>query len=388
MKKIRLKKQEKLRRNRPETKGEDVKSKLPTKEEPASRVVEATEEELDPRVIDARVRPICKHCDGKGGGTVTVSAGGGRIGHGMFYGPCIVCAESGFDSFKPETEFNRIICGDSAAALQKVPFESVSCAITSPPYWNLVDYGCEGQIGKTSYDVYREKLSEVWKGVEYALKPNGKFCLNVPLMPVAKAVSKEAFGATHTRWLLDLPGDLKADILEHTDLIPYSYYIWEKQTTEKMFGSYPYPPNLLERNYCEFIWVFVKPGKPTKMDKAVKEAAKVTKEEWMNLTKQIWWLYPANVRRQKGHPSPFPESIPNRLLSMYTFPAVEGVYEGDVVLDPFAGWGTTCVAAKKQGRRYVGVDLSPKFCNEAVKRLDATTLEPGVIWEGKKKEHE
>jgi DNA modification methylase len=70
---------------------------------------------------------------------------------------------------------------------------------------------------------------------------------------------------------------------------------------------------------------------------------------------------------------------------MYTFPTT-GDYEGDLVLDPFAGWGTTCVAAKRQGRRYTGIDLSQSFCEEARERLEKVTLEPSVMGATKPKE--
>jgi DNA modification methylase len=147
-----------------------------------------------------------------------------------------------------------------------------------------------------------------------------------------------------------------------------------------MFGSYPHPPNLYERNYIEFIAVFVKPGAPPKFPAEVKDAAKLTQEQWMDLTKQIWWMYPENIGRKTGHPAPFPEALPNRLLSMYTFPRVENAgFQGDVVLDPFNGWGTTCVAAKRAGRRFVGIDLSPDFCKHAVSRLAATPFAPQVM---------
>ncbi|MCZ7584900.1 MAG: site-specific DNA-methyltransferase [Deltaproteobacteria bacterium] len=105
-----------------------------------------------------------------------------------------------------------------------------------------------------------------------------------------------------------------------------------------MFGSYPHPPNLYERNYIEFIAVFVKPGKPRTLPKRVKEASKITSDEWMDLTRQIWWMYPENVPRLEGHPAPFPEALPNRLIAMYSFAAVpEEGFAGDIILDPLAG---------------------------------------------------
>ena len=136
-----------------------------------------------------------------------------------------------------------------------------------------------------------------------------------------------------------------------------------------MFGSYPYPPNLYEQNTIEFVSVFVKSGQPRKLDKAVKEASRLTERQWMNLTRQVWPLYPEDIKRAK-HPAPFPESLPNRILAMYTFKAVERErFEGDIILDPFCGTGATCVAAKKLGRRHIGIDLSPHFCIKAASRL-------------------
>lgn len=335
--------QMKMRRNRKLDGEGSIRSKLPSSADPTSRVVVA---EPDSNVSEA---------------VLDLRAGGD-------------------EPLGLQTLRDRVVCGDSAKVLRRFPEGCVACAITSPPYWHLVDYGYDGQIGQGSYEEYRAGLIEVWKGVARALRPNGKFCLNVPLLPLTKAFSEEHFGKTHTRVLVDLYADLKADILAQTDLQFYGLYIWEKQTTEKMFGSYPYPPNLLERNYIEFIAVFVKPGAPPKFPPEAKEAARLTQAEWMELTKQIWWIYPDNIKRAEGHPAPFPEALPNRLINMYTFPAVEEIgFEGDLVLDPFAGWATTCVAAKRCGRRYVGIDLSPTFCTEAAQRLRDVQLEPTVM---------
>ena len=342
------KKLRKTRRNRPETDG-PIASRNPTAAVPASRIVQTS----------THIEPA---------GWIPIE------GLGPIY--------------PPDRARDKIFQGEAVDCLNRLTENSVACAITSPPYWNLVDYAFPGQLGGSSYDHYRQSMLEIFKGIERVLQPNGKFCLNVPVMPLKKSVSAQAFGKTHTRMLLDLPGDLKLDILENTNLRYYSIYIWEKQTTEKMFGSYPYPPNLLERNYCEFILVFVKPGKPQKMDPVVKEAARMTSPEWMELTKQIWWMYPSNVKRAKGHPSPFPEALPSRLISMYTFPRVPGVYEGDTVLDPLCGWGTACVAAKRLGRRFVGIDLSPEYCAEAVSRTNKVQLfsNPKITWALRPKE--
>ena len=243
-----------------------------------------------------------------------------------------------------------------------------------------MDYGIPGQVGIGSYEKYLDDLDLVWAEVARVLLPNGKFCLNVPLLPLSKSVSEAAFGRTHTRMLIDLYSDIKQRIEQKTPLKLFSLYVWEKQTTEKMFGSYPYPPNLYERNYIEFIAVFVKPGAPRVLNPEVKKASKITQEEWMDLTQQIWWMYPDNVPRIEGHPAPFPEVLPNRLIAMYTFRAVpEHDFPGDIVLDPFAGSGTTCVAARRMGRRFVGIDLNPEFCTYAQQRVRATPVNPYVM---------
>jgi modification methylase len=199
-------------------------------------------------------------------------------------------------------------------------------------------------------------------------------------LPLSKAVSEAAFGTSHTRILIDLYSDIKRRLETRTTLRLFSLYTWEKQTTEKMFGSYPHPPNLYERNYIEFIAVFVKPGTPRVLPAAFKDASRLSQDEWMDLTQQVWWMYPDNIPRQEGHPAPFPEALPNRLMAMYTFRGVRELgFPGDVVLDPFAGSGTTCVAARRLGRRYVGIELNPDFCHLAQHRIVATPVLPVVM---------
>jgi DNA modification methylase len=350
---------------------------------------------------------------------------------------------------------NTIICDDAFAALRRLPDESVHLAITSPPYWNMVDYGVAGQIGHTTYERYIADLLAVWRETQRVLVPNGKLCINTPIMPVPKRVD----GSTHTRQLKNINHDIECSILygwpvcgrdgrpagggaETLDtasrrqgqagfsaredggpgpraeagaefhppnpplsrggdgrcplagasgsvaslagasgsreglppcgLTRYSLFIWQKQTTEKMFGSYPYPPNIYEDNTIEFINVFVKPGRPRKLSRAIKEASRLTQKQWLNLTMQVWPIYPADVSRGRGHPAPFPPALPQRLIAMYTFRAVpEEGFDGDIVLDMFNGTGSTCAVAKAMGRQYIGVDVNPEYCEAARRRIEA-----------------
>ncbi len=273
---------------------------------------------------------------------------------------------------------DQIHCGDSAAVMRQLPAESVHLIVTSPPYWDLVDYGVEGQIGQSSYDRYLDDLLEVWVEAERVLIPNGKLCINTAIVPVPKKVDNNS----HTRKLRNLNNDIETSILHspRCSLQRYSLFIWQKQTSVKMFGSYPYPPNLYEDNTIEFINVFVKPGKPRRLPKAVKEHSKLTQEQWLNLTMQIWPIYPENVARTGGHPAPFPTLLPQRLILMYTFAAApEQGFRGDIVLDMFCGTGATCVAAKATGRRYIGIDLNPEYCDFARHRLEPDRYPPTDI---------
>lgn len=271
-------------------------------------------------------------------------------------------------AFNIDEIVNKIICGDSAKVLTRIPSNTIRCVITSPPYWNTVDYDVNGQYGQCSYEQYLDQLLFVWQECNRILKPNGKLCINTPIVPVPK----ELISSQHTRHLKNLNSDIELTILQNIPTLHrYSLYIWQKQTTEKMFGSYPYPPNIYEQNTVEFINVFVKSGAPEKFSKVVKDASKLSETEWMDLTRQIWNIYPEDVKRST-HPAPFPRAMPNRLIAMYTFKKVaihREWFPGDIVLDPFCGVGATCRAAKELQRNFIGIDLVPDFCIEAARQI-------------------
>ena len=277
----------------------------------------------------------------------------------------------------PADVVDKIIQGDAAAALRQIPPDCVSLAVTSPPYWDVVDYGVAGQIGQTSYEAYLGQLVEVWRETVRVLAPNGKLAVVTPVMPIPKA----QMGDQHTRHLKNIAADIEASILASVEgLERYSIFIWKKQTTKKMFGSYPYPPNLYEDNTIEFINVYVKGGAPVGLAKPVKEASRLTQAEWRNLTMQIWPMYPEDVKRAGGHPAPFPVVLPQRLALMYSFRA-DPVrdFAGDIVLDMFNGSGATTLAAKATGRRWIGIDLNPDFCEHAERRLRTERVGPHEI---------
>ena len=275
---------------------------------------------------------------------------------------------------------DRIVCADARDALRDLPDECVALAVTSPPYWNVVDYGVEGQIGQTSYGDYLDEMMSVWRETQRVLIPNGKLAIVTPVMPIPKS----QIGDQHTRHLKNIASDIEASILrELPGLHRFSLFVWKKQTTTKMFGSYPYPPNIYEDNTIEFINVYVKDGAPPPIAKAAKEPSKLTQAEWRNLSMQIWPMYPEDVKRTGGHPAPFPTVLPQRLAMMYSFATAPAAgFGGDLVLDMFNGTGATTLAAKATGRRWLGIDLNPDFCEYAENRLHSSPVNPHGIMLG------
>ena len=269
----------------------------------------------------------------------------------------------------------QVLSGDAQVTMKRIPDACVALAVTSPPYWDVVNYGgIEQEIGQTSYEDYLARLLAVWKEAERVLIPNGKLAIVTPVMPIPKKV----IGDQHTRHLKNISADIEATILSSLpSLRRLSLFVWQKQTTVKMFGSYPYPPNIYEDNTIEFINVFVKDGPPPHIDQRSKEPSKLTQAEWLNLTMQVWPIYPEDVARAGGHPAPFPVVLPIRLVKMYTFAqSLDTGFQGDIVLDMFNGTGASCIASKAAGRNFIGIDLNPAYCDIARIRLKTERTDP------------
>ncbi|ANV98700.1 hypothetical protein BBW65_00215 [Helicobacter enhydrae] len=240
---------------------------------------------------------------------------------------------------------------------------SIDLIVTSPPYFNIKDYEKDGKqnivhseldsldLGAINdYKTFINELLKVWRECDRVLKPNGKLCINVPLMPMFK----KDLNTHYNRHIFDLQSDIQHSILESTSLFLLDLYIWNRTNTTKklMFGSYPYPPNFYAQNTSEFISIFVKDGKPKKVSKEIKAQSKLTQKEWVEYTKQIWDIpIPNKSDIAFGkHAAIMPEEIPYRLIKLYSF-------VGDIVLDPFAGSGTTLKVAKSLNRHYVGYEI-------------------------------
>lgn len=269
---------------------------------------------------------------------------------------------------KPGEDFkNKVFLTDSRD-MRELPDGSVGLIVTSPPYFNIKDYSKDGkqetihsdshakQIGDISdFEVFIEELVTIWKECFRTLKPNGKMAINVPLMPMLKA----DFSTHENRHIFDLNAAIQTSILRN---IPGLYvldtYIWNRTNPSKrlMFGSYPYPSNFYAQNTIEFVAVYVKEGKAIQPSKEIKEASKLSQEEWVEFTKQIWNLpIPGKGDLAFGtHSALMPESLAERCIRLYSF-------VGEVVLDPFAGSGTTLRVAKRLERDFVGYEVMDSY---------------------------
>ena len=249
----------------------------------------------------------------------------------------------------------KIYLGDSRA-MTELEDAGIDLAVTSPPYWHIKDYGVPGQIGYgQSLHEYLKDLYRTWRECFRVLREGGRLCINIG--------DQFARAAVYGRYKV-IP--LHAEIINQCEHLGFDFLgaiIWQKKTTMNpsggavVMGSYPFPPNgIVEIDY-EFILIFKKPGPSKKISTDIKEASRLTKEEWKQYFAGHWHFGGA---RQIGHEAMFPEELPRRLIKMFTF-------VGDTVLDPFLGSGTTVKVALEAARNAVGFEINPDFL-EAIPR--------------------
>ena len=244
---------------------------------------------------------------------------------------------------------HKIVIGD-CRRMSEVADASVHLVVTSPPYWQIKDYGHDGQIGfHDTYGQYVNHLALVWQECARVLHPGCRLCINV---------GDQFARAKHYGTYQVIP--IRTEIVKACQalgLVSMGAIIWQKVTTcrttggASIMGSYPYPRNGIIKIDYEFILLFKKPGKAPKPTPEVKAASRLTKEEW-NTFFYGHWTVPGE--RQHAHAAPFPEELPRRLIKMFTFVS-------DTVLDPFVGSGTTAVAARNLGRHSIGYEINPTY---------------------------
>jgi len=244
---------------------------------------------------------------------------------------------------------HKIIISDSRC-MKEVQDESVHLIITSPPYWQLKDYGNRKQIGfNDSYEEYINNLNLVWNECHRVLHKGCRLCINIG--------DQFARSVYYGRYKV-IP--IRTEIIKFCESIGFDYMgaiIWQKVTTchttggATVMGSYPYPRNGILKLDYEFILIFKKYGNPPKISHEIKEQSKLTDEEWNQYFTGHWNF---SGEKQDKHLAMFPEELPKRLIKMFSF-------VGETVLDPFLGSGTTLLAAKNLNRNSIGYEINEEF---------------------------
>ena len=225
--------------------------------------------------------------------------------------------------------------------MDELPDNSIHLMVTSPPYNVSKEYDDDlSLIG------YLKLLNTVWKEVHRVLVPGGRACINIANL------GRKPYIPLHSYII---------EGMQEIGFLMRGEIIWNKASSASpstAWGSWLSAANPVLRDIHEYILIFSKDTFSRKRD--TRENT-IKKEDFIEWTKSVW-TFPAVSARQIGHPAPFPETLPHRLIQLYTF-------KEDVVLDPFVGSGSTCLSAVKDKRKYIGYDINPVYVKLAESRI-------------------
>lgn len=254
---------------------------------------------------------------------------------------------------------------DSREIATVLPANSVALVATSPPYFVGKEYelaitgdpDTRSSVPSvpTSYFDYLQMLRDVFASCVEVLEPGGRIAVNVANL-----------GRKPYR---SLSADVISILQDDLGLLLRGEIIWQKAegaTGSVAWGSYRKATNPVLRDLTERVIVASK----GRFDRAQSKERRSTMsaDDFMEATLDVWKISPESAKRVR-HPAPFPVELPRRLIDLYT-------YEGDAVLDPFLGSGSTLVAAERTGRRGFGFDLDPEYCEIATERIEAERTRP------------
>jgi len=240
----------------------------------------------------------------------------------------------------PPENLNQIFC-KSSESMDELPDSCVHLMVTSPPYNAQKEYDEDLKL-----DEYLALLRRVWVETYRVLAQGGRACVNVanlgrkPYIPLHAHVIQQ---------------------MQETGFHMRGEIIWNKASSASpstAWGSWQSASNPVLRDVHEYILVFSKGA--LRREPQGREST-IAREDFLEWTRSVW-NFPAVSAKKVGHPAPFPEELPHRLIQLFTF-------RGDVVLDPFVGSGTTCLAALADGRSYVGYETSEEYVALARRRI-------------------
>jgi len=240
----------------------------------------------------------------------------------------------------PAEFLDHLVC-KSSESMDELPNASIHLMVTSPPYNASKEYDQDLNLGE-----YLQMLNDVWQETYRVLVPGGRACINVanlgrkPYIPLHGYIIDQ---------MLEIGFLMRGEI------------IWNKAASASQstaWGSWQSASNPVLRDVHEYILVF---SKDTFRRGQENKENTIRKDDFLEWTKSVW-NFPAASAKKIGHPAPFPEELPHRLIQLYT-------YKGEIVLDPFVGSGTTCLAAIKADRHYLGYDIKEEYLQIARERI-------------------
>ena len=258
---------------------------------------------------------------------------------------------------------HAVILGD-ARDLRTIPNESVHLVVTSPPYFNLKPYASDAggrQLGRIDdYEVFLNELDRVWRECERVLVPGGRICCVIGDILIPRR-------ADGRHRVLPLPSDIqvRSRNIGLDNLTPILWFKIGNRTNESGGGSSgyygkPYQPGAIIKNDHEHILMLRKPGGYRTTPMIQKALSMLQRDEMDSWMRPVWSdIRGASLRG--GHPAPFPPELAERLIRMFSF-------AGDMILDPFAGSGSTATAAIRAGRNSISVEIEEEYLNSATRR--------------------
>lgn len=267
---------------------------------------------------------------------------------------------------------HRLHLGD-ARDLSWLPDRSVHLVVTSPPYWTLKKYAeNERQMGEIEdYEVFLSELDKAWAECARALVPGGRICCIVGDVCVPRKKAGRHF-------IMPLHADIQARA-RNVKLDCLTPILWHKiangatevEGNGAGFYGKPYQPGAVVKNDIEYILFLRKGGQYRKVTPLQKALSMLTKQEMQAWWRSIWTDITGSSTRG-AHPAPYPVSLAERLIRMFSF-------AGDTILDPFAGTGSTALAAVAAGRNSISNEIEASYLKIAHNRLLEKTAQPSLV---------
>ncbi len=263
---------------------------------------------------------------------------------------------------------HQMVLGD-ARDLRFIDAESIHLVVTSPPYFNLKPYATDAggrQLGRINdYEAFLEELDRVWRECARVLVPGGRVCCVIGDILIPRR-------ADGRHRVLPLPSDIQVRSRKHglDNLTPILWFkignrkVEARRKSSACYGK-PYQPGAIIKSDYEQILMLRKPGGYRTTPMIQRALSMLNRDERANWMQPVWSGIPGASLRD-GHSAPFPLEIAERLIRLFSF-------AGDTVLDPFAGSGTTAVAATRVGRNSISVEIEEQYLNAAIQRVMLAT---------------